>query len=143
MKPSPTVLLLIVLYISWTAEQTWNFQVERVEMKCTSWTFYNLSNSNTYRQWYHMYRMNFELGMFILHIWNQDLRFCSRIWDVVLWDEPNIELKCQSDVCTHNRNWNKLFDEMYGLAWWFLIQHGLPVKILLRFRLIVPAVYGT
>ena len=27
---------------------------------------------------------------------NQNLWSCSRIWDVALWDEPNIELECQS-----------------------------------------------
>ena len=33
---------------------------------------------------------------------NQDLRFCSRIQDMVLWDEPNIELECQSVHSTYS-----------------------------------------
>ena len=76
---------------------------------------------------------------------NQDLGSCSTIWDMSLWDEPNIvcivasitiEVKnCQADV-TKQRILNKFIDFFFLCDVWFgpdccLFQPLLLVKILI------------
>ena len=91
---------------------------------------------------------------------NKNLRSCSRIWDVALWDEPNIELERHS-VHSQYSVWplaasitidvknNHAYVTTQGILgkfkeinfsvgwmvcpWWCLSQHGLPVKIMIRF----------
>ena len=41
-------------------------------------------------------RINIFLQLWLWNTRNQDLWSCSRIQAVALWDEPNIELECQS-----------------------------------------------